>query len=126
MHRSKLSAILIDCDERTIGAGTRFWSQALGMPEVRSTDPGSTYINLQGSVDSISVGMQRIGSASRVHLDIESDEVEAEVRRLEGLGAHRKEFIETWWVMEDPAGMLFCVVPQGGEDSLDHANVWDG
>ncbi len=126
MHRSRLSAILIDCDEHTIEAGTRFWSQALGTPEVRSTDPGSPYVDLQGRVDSISVSTQRIGGASRVHLDIESDDVEAEVRRLEGLGAHRKEFIETWWVMEDPAGMPFCVVPQGGEDSLDEANVWDG
>jgi hypothetical protein len=45
-----------------------------------------------------------------VHLDIESDDVEAEVRRLESLGARRVEQVQTWWVMEAPTGQRFCVV----------------
>jgi hypothetical protein len=46
----------------------------------------------------------------RIHLDLETDNVEAEVRRLEALGAERVRQVKTWWIMRDPAGVLFCVV----------------
>nr|WP_317987986.1 VOC family protein [Hyalangium gracile] len=64
---------------------------------------------------------------SRIHLDIETDNLEAEVKRLEALGARRIAFVkERWWVLEAPTGHRFCVVqPQRG--SLDaRANAWDG
>jgi hypothetical protein len=51
--------------------------------------------------------------ASRVHLDIETDDVAAEVQRLESLGAKRLEAIQTWVVMEAPTGQRFCVVRAG-------------
>jgi hypothetical protein len=54
--------------------------------------------------------VQQVGHDSRVHLDIESDDIEAEVRRLESLGAKRVEFVHTWCVMEAPTGQRFCVV----------------
>ena len=111
MHRSRLRAIMIDCSEDSFEAGTRFWRDALGMTTGKSRGPGSPYVWFDGTVGGLEVGTQRIGDTSRIHLDIESDDVEAEVRRLEGLGARRKEFIERWWVMEDPSGQLFCVVP---------------
>ena len=111
MHRSRLRAIMIDYSEDSFQAGTRFWHDALGMPPGRSRGPGSPYVWFDGTVGGLEVGTQRIGDTSRVHLDIEADDVEAEVRRLERLGARRKEFIERWWVMEDPSGQLFCVVP---------------
>ena len=111
MHRSRLTAITIDCNEDTIEAGIQFWSDALGLPPARPDNPRSPYVDLEGSVGGLEIGMQRVSAPSRIHLDIESDDVEAEVRRLEGLGARRKEFIERWWVMEDPSGQLFCVVP---------------
>ena len=61
-----------------------------------------------------------------MHLDIESDDVEAEVRRLEDLGATRVEKIDTWWVMRDPAGLLFCVVRvQQPEEFEANATEWD-
>ena len=110
MHRSRLRMIIIDCSEDSFEAGTRFWGDALGMTTGESgSDP--PYVWFDGTVGGLEVGTQRIGDTSRIHLDIESDDVEAEVRRLEGLGARRKEFIERWWVMEDPSGQLFCVVP---------------
>lgn len=55
--------------------------------------------------------MQNIGDGeARLHLDIESDDVEAEVARLTRLGASETERIRGWVVMRDPAGLLFCVV----------------
>ena len=61
---------------------------------------------------------------SRVHLDIEADDVDAEVRRLEALGARRIERIKSWCVMEAPTGQRFCVVRSSGRDFDDVANIW--
>jgi hypothetical protein len=62
---------------------------------------------------------------SRVHLDIEADDIEAEVQRLEKLGARRVAQIETWWVMEAPTGQRFCVVRVQRPDFAEAANKWD-
>ena len=44
-----------------------------------------------------------------------SDDVEAEVRRLEALGARRIRQVQSWWVMEAPTGQRFCVVQWVGD-----------
>ena len=46
----------------------------------------------------------------RPHLDIETDDIEAEAERLERLGARKIERLPRWWVMEAPSGQRFCVV----------------
>ncbi len=124
MHRSRLAGVMIDCSEDTMEAGVRFWSQALGLTPASSKDPASPYVDLEGSRGSVEVGMQRVRDTSRIHLDIETDDVEGEVQRLEKLGARRRESVETWWVMEDPCGQPFCVVPQQSDASLTEAHVW--
>ncbi len=59
--------------------------------------------------------LQQVEHESRIHVDIESDDREAEVTRLEALGAKRIGFVKRWWVMEAPTGQRFCVVnPQRG------------
>ncbi len=70
--------------------------------------------------------LQKVDHPGRIHLDIETDDIEAEVKRLEALGAKRVEFIKRWWVMEAPTGQRFCVVrPQRGPLES-HANEWNG
>jgi hypothetical protein len=56
---------------------------------------------------------------------IEADDIEAEVARLEKLGAKRLTDIKTWVVMEAPTGQRFCVVPVGRAGFDDRANIWD-
>jgi len=57
--------------------------------------------------------IQRLGEGqSRVHLDIHTDDLAAEVDRLERLGARRVQQVDSWWVLRDPAGLLFCVIPE--------------
>lgn len=46
----------------------------------------------------------------RVHLDVHTDDVDAEVARLEALGASQVERLADWAVLRDPAGLPFCVV----------------
>ena len=80
---------------------------------------------MDGTVGHLKLLLQAVDAPSRFHLDIETDDVEAEVRRLEVLGARRKEYIETWWVMEAPSGHIFCVVPPHTDDFPAHTNVWE-
>ena len=54
--------------------------------------------------------LQQVGHESRVHLDIEADDIEAEVARLEALGAKRVAQLKAWWVMEAPTDQRFCVI----------------
>lgn len=109
MHRSRLTGALVDVPADAFETVTAFWSGALGRPaEIDDDDPD--YASLGRPVAGFEVMVQRVGAEARVHLDIETDDVEAEAERLVALGAERVEKIETWWVLRDPAGLLFCVV----------------
>jgi predicted enzyme related to lactoylglutathione lyase len=114
MHRSRLTAVAIDVPSDVHQPTAEFWGAALGRELERDGD--SEYIHL-GHHGHVEVFVQRLGEGgSRLHIDIETDDVEAEVSRLEALGAERVEQVRTWQVMRDPAGLLFCVVqPQGGD-----------
>ncbi len=124
MHRSVINNIVIDCED--LEKGVAFWSAALGAKVV---DREETYIFFEPIAGWLEIGIQKVPEAkqckSRLHLDIRSDDVEAETRRLEQLGARRIEKIESWWVMQDPCGNEFCVI--GGPQSKlpDHANSWE-
>jgi len=125
MHRSRLAGFIIDCQTADLESAAGFWSQALGLPLQgdASTDPG--YRLLQNVPGDLHVEVQKVQHPSRVHLDIESDDVEAEARRLEALGATRISAVKTWIVMEAPTGQRFCIVqPQSARFASD-ANRWD-
>jgi len=69
--------------------------------------------------------LQAVDHPSRVHIDIETDDVEAEVARLEKLGAKRLGTVKRWVVMEAPSGHRFCVVRPQRSGFPGGANVWD-
>ncbi|MEO6799513.1 MAG: VOC family protein [Rhodanobacter sp.] len=125
MHHSQLGSLVIDCRTDDLGAAARFWSQALGRPIRVSADAvQENYVGLVTRDDELVIEVQKVDHPSRVHLDIESDDVDAEVRRLEGLGARKVEAIRTWVVMEAPTGQRFCVIrPQRGGIGA-QANRW--
>lgn len=126
MHHSRLCSLIIDCKVDDLTDAARFWSAALGRPIREGADPAQDqYVGIVTRDDEPVIELQKVDHDSRVHLDIESDDVEAEARRLEALGAKRVAAIRTWVVMEAPTGQRFCVVrPQRGELGL-HANRWD-
>jgi len=71
------------------------------------------------------VGVQRgTDDPQKYHVDIETDDVEAEVSRLEELGARVKERIRNHVVMRAPGGHAFCVVPVSRSDFDENAAVW--
>lgn len=115
MHHSRLCAFVIDCKAEDIDRAAAFWSAALGRPVKTPVDGFESYRELETRVDEPMLLLQKVDHESRIHLDIESDDLEAEVRRLEALGAKRIGFVRKWWVMEAPTGQRFCIVnPQRG------------
>jgi predicted enzyme related to lactoylglutathione lyase len=126
MHHSRLSSLIIDCKAEDLEAAARFWSAALGRPIRPGTDPAhERYVPLDTGDDEPVIELQKVEHDSRVHLDIESDDVEAEARRLEALGARRIAAIRTWIVLEAPTGQRFCVIKLQRNGKLGpHANEW--
>ncbi len=126
MHRSRLTALVIDCHD--MEAGIAFWTGALGTEAIRNDDPGDPYVTLEKKAGSLTLLLQRVPETkackSRLHLDIETDNVDAEVARLEALGARRQQMIQGWWVMHDPNGNEFCVVPVQSREFPEGAATW--
>ena len=123
MHRSRLAGFIIDCKNTEPSRGAAFWSHALGMPS-RGAE-GELYERLDASARDLVVEVQNVTHESRVHLDIESDDIDAEATRLEALGARRVGKVRTWWLMEAPTGQRFCVVRAKGDlTSAPGASVW--
>jgi hypothetical protein len=130
LHKSKLAGFIIDCQTDDLAAATAFWSAALGMPSrplpADAAQPNQTekYKQLQHPLDQLHIEVQAVTHPSRVHLDIETDNVEAEVSRLESLGARRIAQVSSWWVMEAPTGQRFCVVRVQSPRFAGEANSW--
>jgi predicted enzyme related to lactoylglutathione lyase len=126
MHRSRLNGILIDCNTDDIEAAARFWAAALGRP-IDPDHPGTrgNYVMLETPPDEIAVQIQRVDHDSRVHIDIETDDIAAEVARLEKLGAKVDKKLERWVVMQAPTGQRFCVVRAQRPGFPKNATRWD-
>ena len=124
-HRSKLCGFIIDCRTDDLGAAAEFWGRALGM-EIRPlpAEEGEKYVRLVDRNSELHIEVQKVDHPSRVHLDIEADDIEAEVKRLEALGAKRVAQIHSWCVMEAPTGHRFCVVRRSSASFDAQANQW--
>lgn len=114
MHRVLLRLIVLDLAPDVHDSGRTFWSDALGGRV--SDGAGQEYSWIADGASPAHLLVQRLEDGpSRVHLDLETDDMDAEISRLERLGAERVQRFERWQVMRDPAGMLFCVVPARSE-----------
>lgn len=124
MHKSRLGCLVIDCQDSELERHETFWAQALG----RSREEGSKdpkYRDLQGPDGELRVLLQSVDHDPRVHLDMETDDIPAEVARLKALGAVEVGACKTWVVMQAPSGHRFCVVNPQRPDFEENANVWE-
>ena len=123
-HRSRLCAASIDVPRGAYSSGTTFWSGLTGRTPTVDEDPD--YASFGDMAPGVEVFIQAVGDPRpRVHLDIETDDIEAEVARLTALGATEVERIHTWVVMRDPVGTIFCVVRiQNPEHFEKSARAW--
>jgi hypothetical protein len=121
-HRSRLAGFIIDCDTDDLEGAAAFWRAALGDEKVRKRQ--GKYVKLDPQMG-LHVEVQKVDHPPRVHLDIESDDIETEVARLEKLGAKRVANIRTWVVMEAPTGQRFCVIRAQTKDFDAMARTWE-
>jgi hypothetical protein len=122
-HYSRISKIVIDVAPDAHEAEVEFWRAATAAPLQRF----EKYPEYHGADIDHHIGLliQRLDDGdSRIHLDIHATDAEAEVIRLEALGAQRVRQTNGWWIMRDPAGMLFCVIPDPRLDDT-NATRWD-
>ncbi len=128
MHRSRLSTLIIDSQVDSLDEAATFWSKALGHDCLESDLPcAATYTHLDVPEDQPGIMIQKVDHPSRVHLDIETDNIAAEVARLKTLGATVVKEFEDWTVMHAPTGHNFCVAePQRGEfEKATDLNTWE-
>jgi predicted enzyme related to lactoylglutathione lyase len=131
MHRSRVCHFVIDVPDPD--QGVAFWSAALGaveepLPEISS----GIYRHLRLPDSDIRILLQKTNdpkvSKERMHLDLETDDVEAEVKRLEALGAKRwdrqQERGFDFWVMRDPWDNEFCVLQPEFPELLARREPW--
>jgi predicted enzyme related to lactoylglutathione lyase len=131
MHRSRVCNLIIDSDD--LEANLAFWSAALGVENWGLDGPEDNYGVLKEDIAGLHVELQRVPESktakSRIHFDIETDDVDAEVARLEALGARRVEEHPggrtRWWLMQDPCGNEFCVTSVQSEAWPKDVRTWD-
>ena len=123
MHKSRLACLVIDCKDTDLERHETFWASALGRSREKGTK-NPKYRDLQGPAGEIQVLLQSVEHEPRVHIDIETDNVPAEVARLKELGAVEVGTCKSWVVMQAPSGHRFCVVELQRSDFQENANVW--
>jgi predicted enzyme related to lactoylglutathione lyase len=124
MHKSKLAGFIIDCQTDDLEGAAGFWGAALGLPtrQLPGTE-GDSYVRLMD--EALHIEVQAVDHRSRVHLDIETDDIEAEAARLKALGAVEVKRVHTWIVMQAPTGQRFCVVRAQSKDFDAKAHRWE-
>jgi predicted enzyme related to lactoylglutathione lyase len=111
--------LVLDCaDPDTLAA---FWAAALGYKHLGTADNYALLVPASGSGPKLL--LQRVAESktgkNRMHLDIETPDIEARSAALESLGARRiessprEEMGHRWIVMADPDGNEFCVCSGG-------------
>jgi hypothetical protein len=125
-HYSRLSKIVIDVPEADHDRELAFWSAATGQQLIRF-DRHPEYHGAELPGHDLGLLVQRLGDGpGRLHLDIHTDDPAAELARLERLGAELVAQVHAWWIMRDPAGLPFCVIPEPpGVLNDSNAQRWD-
>jgi hypothetical protein len=121
-HYSRVATIVIDVPAEAEAETVAFWGAAAGA-EFRRNRRFPEYHGAALPGSELAIMVQRLGEgSSRVHLDIHTDDVPAEVARLEALGATKIGEAHRWTIMRDPAGLPFCVLPDP-PGTLDDSNA---
>ena len=126
-HKSRLAGFIIDCKDTPVEESARFWSAALGFSIADPNEGGEgKYAVLGDTPADLHIEVQRVSHESRVHLDIETDDIPAEVARLIALGAKEvsRPHDGRWVVMQAPTGQRFCVVRLRNAGKGPRLNRW--
>ncbi|MFC5815643.1 VOC family protein [Nonomuraea harbinensis] len=123
MHRSRVYALLIDTPAAEAERATAFWSAALGVP-ARPLPGYEQFTSFPGAVSGLDLAVQSVDDAPRYHLDIETDDVDAETARLVALGATEVSRWQECRILRAPGGHLLCVLPAESDRFDAEATTW--
>ncbi len=125
MHRSRVSTLLIDASVGEAARSAQFWSAALGV-EAAAAPGEPQFTSLPSAVPGLVTAVQSVDDEPRYHLDIETDDVRAEVARLEGLGAVEESSWNGCHTLRAPGGHLLCVIPVHSDPAVfaERARTW--
>jgi hypothetical protein len=113
-HRLRLVQACLDLPRVRALAETRFLRTASGWHWVPSADEAFVGKLHHRGASPVQLLLQRLDETDstetvRAHIDLGTDDLDAAVRRLIGLGASRGQPGSGWVVLTDPVGMVFCV-----------------
>jgi predicted enzyme related to lactoylglutathione lyase len=110
-------AVTFDCAEATVVS--QFWSSVLDRPiDIEPMPPSPFFASIGlGDPSRIAYMFIHVPEAktvkNRTHLDLDADDVAAEVARVISLGAthiyDKEEFGMQWTTLADPEGNEFCI-----------------
>ncbi len=111
----KIANITFDCDDPQRTAA--FWADVIGEEIDEGASPYFVSIGVGRSEMNPNWFFIKVPEAkqnkNRLHLDLESSDLAADLERLVGLGAthvaDKAEFGHTWSVMNDVEGNEFCI-----------------
>ncbi|ROS23972.1 VOC family protein [Cellulomonas sp. PhB150] len=117
-----LREVIVDVPSSSFQEVAAFWAGALAATSHPVPDEPE-FVSLHDPASLPHVAVQDIGAdgTPRFHLDVETDDVEAEVARLTALGATVHARRPTFVVMSDPVGLLLCVLPPSSDEFATHS-----
>lgn len=113
-HRSRLVQVCIDSPAQLHPEEVRFWRRFVEGDWVASDSVEFAGKILPSGGSPVQFLFQELETGTvmdttTAHVDLGTDDVEAEVDRLVNLGADHVATYPGWTVLSDPAGMTFCV-----------------
>jgi len=126
MYQSELNTIVIDCPRESYAEAVTFWSGLLGLPAESPNSQDPRYTSLKGTLQNVAVLVQAVDGLPEIHIDICTDNKDAEIKRALQLGAREKYTVKRWMVLQAPSGHAFCIVPsKSAAEFSSAAKIWD-
>ena len=122
MHKSRMSSIVIDVHAGHIEQAAGFWSQLLGQPSQVNEDGRQATI-LAGD-KGVTLVLEAVADEARIHFDIETDDLAAEIHRIEALGGRKVSVVDHAVIMEAPTGHRFRLTGPSSHLLPSSGNVW--
>ncbi len=114
-HRSRVVQVSVDVQAESYATELAFWREATGWQREPGRRP--EYDRLAPPESSpLRLLVQRLENddgalTTRAHIDMGTDDLDAEVERLQAHGATVQRRMDYWVILDDPAGLPFCVTP---------------
>jgi hypothetical protein len=116
-HRSRLAQLCIDAPHDHYSTEAAFWTGVTGWRRGASRRPEFEFLHPPKGCP-LQLLLQRLNptddaTTTRAHIDLGTDDVDAEVARLGALGSTQVARVGSWRIMSDPATRLpYCVTRQ--------------